>query len=270
VEESNLRPKPIVFPPIDHLAAAVPPPFDPEKSEEEFNPYQSVGLESHYYPGVGRLGFFLMGWLAPVIVWVILVSVGAIKLAKVLDPATSEVSVEMVRGMPFQILIGIWVAVFWVQRFRNLGANPWLWTALTFVPIFNIYCMVMLFCAPPGNWHGRQFDFAGKVSLAFLCASPVLLVVIALTLGFLREPRWTNSPEPEPPALENRTSLRESGVMPALPDTPTASTATPSPSPSPTPTPQESLEDVQSVLAVPGFMDRKYEFTSPSPVKIKR
>jgi hypothetical protein len=165
---------------------------------------------------VGRLAFFLFGFIAPIVVSLLLVSVGLIKLARVLDPETLVYRVEMVSGLTYQILIGIWCLALYVQRFRNLGANPWLWTILTFVPLVNIYCIAMLLCAPTGNWQGRRFDFAGKLGLGLFIGIPIITAITVPALLLARADALRRSPQPIPPSASS--ALSESGAMPPMPD----------------------------------------------------
>jgi hypothetical protein len=67
-------------------------------------------------------------------------------------------------------------------RWRDIGFNPWIWTFLSTLPGFNIYCWFLLFCSPSNYSSQGHFDVRGQnagIALALFC----LLVSGALIVG---------------------------------------------------------------------------------------
>ena len=159
MDKKDTGPKPIFFPVGKEVVAGVSDTTNADSGgdNDELWPKEDMpdNTESGEYGGIGRLWFFLIGAFGPVLLLLPLQMLGVVDLRDARSGGAAEVAVNAV-----WVVLGMCLIY---QRYRNIGANAVLWTFLTLVPIFNIYCALLLYCAPEGYWDGKKFDKTGKI-----------------------------------------------------------------------------------------------------------
>jgi hypothetical protein len=211
----------------------------------------------------------------PTIVYGILYYLGVVEIVRETTWISDRPRTKLSSPLWLTVISGAYTITLLVQRWRNLGANPWLWTALTFVPIFNLYCLFMLYCAPSGKWEGRRFDTAGKVAGALFIATPLLLAALIILAALAFAHKISGQTERGRAALQSYReysipasgeTLGETAQLPGLPPS-TVAPQSSAPSSLPEGTLANEILQRDADLMVRALASSKMGFEIPTSIK---
>jgi uncharacterized membrane protein YhaH (DUF805 family) len=172
-------------PAAPELAETLAPAADPYTPPQQ-NEAAAMHEPEDGWPGIQRLGFYLMTFLFPFL-WHFGFTFAVPYLTTLFGPEVMGAAIIVA------MLIPVFVAItYGLKRLVNLGMSRW-WYLGTFVPILNIWVCYRMYVCPAGYAYHKKLDGAG-VALAIFFWLMILLIVlmvaslIALMFGVIGSP----------------------------------------------------------------------------------
>lgn len=155
---------------------------------------KDLSTEYYNYGGIGRFKLVLYGILAAIL------QICLIAPLFFIVPNPENVGIGVILYM---ILIGASSIIYGFyliyQRCKNIGINPWVGTALLFIPIINLFWSLGLYILPEGFWDNKCLDKAAKIWVAII----ILLVTPIIIGGALFAPPLLKAVAEEQIKLKN-------------------------------------------------------------------